>query len=377
LGTFVHSFNQSYRFGTYSTAGAINAGLDLEMPGPTRFRGSNVEFALSSRLIKQSVLDQRVRKVLEFINRASNTKVSEKESPRDLPEDRQLNRSICANSIVLLKNDDNILPLPKKMRKLALIGSHIKTSAVSGGGSAALEPYYVVNLFDAITQKIPDVEVAFEIGAYAHKMLPLITTMLSNGIIKFYNEPFKVIDREPVAHETMNTTYFQLMDYTNNKMLHFDLFYAKMEADFTPNDTGLWDFGLTVCGTANLYLDDNLLIDNTIVQRQGQSFFGKGTTEEIRSKYLLAGKIYKLRIEFGSFKTSTIKSIGVVSFGGGGARLGACLRIDTEEAITKAVTIAADSDYAVICTGLSVSKVNLLLYLMFEGNFAHFNHVQS
>jgi beta-glucosidase len=325
------------------------------MPGPTRLRGPNVELALSTRLIKPSELSQRARKVLQFVARASKTKVAEREGRRDYPEDRKLNRKLCSDSIVLLKNGDNTLPLPRKMRKLALIGSHMKTPAVSGGGSAALEPYYAVSLLDSIVQKLENTEITYELGAYAHRMLPVIDTMLSNGVITFYNEPAMVINREYVGQEATRTTFFQLMDYTNNAKLKFDLFYATVEGNFTPDATGIWDFGLTVCGTGDLYLNDKLLIDNTTVQQRGQTFFGAGTVEVIGSTYLVRGNTYKLRVDFGSLNTTKLKFRGTLSFGGGGARLGACLRIDAQEAIAKAAAAAADADYAIICTGLDVS----------------------
>jgi beta-glucosidase len=350
-------FDPSNRFGTYTTAAALRAGLDLEMPGPTKHRGSNVELALSTRLIKPSDLSQRAKKVLELVKHARQTTVSETEGGRDYPEDRKLNRQICSDAIVLLKNHNDVLPLPKKMRKLALIGSHMKMPALSGGGSATLEPYYAVSLFDGIIQKLEDTEVTYEVGAYAHKMLPVIDTMLSSGVIKFYNEPVTTGHRELVGKEDIRSTSFQLMDYTNNPKLKLDLFYATLKGKFSPDVTGLWSFGLTVCGTGNLYIDDELLIDNTTVQRRGQAFFGAGTDEVVGSKYLESGKTYELRLEFGSSKTSKLKTVGAVSFGGGGARLGACLQIDSQEAITKAVAAAADADYAIICTGLNVSTV--------------------
>jgi beta-glucosidase len=350
-------FDRSNRFGTYTTAAALKAGLDLEMPGPTKHRGSNVELALSTRLIKPSDLTQRAKKVLDLVKHASKTKVNETEGGRDYPEDRILNRHICSNAIVLLKNDNDVLPLPKKMRKLALIGSHMKMPAISGGGSAALEPYYAVSLFDGIIQKLEDIEVAYEVGAYAHKMLPVIDTMLSSGTIMFYNEPATAGHRELVGQEEIRSTSFQLMDYTNNPKLNPDLFYATLKGQFNPDTTGFWSFGLTVCGTGDLYIDDELLIDNTTVQRRGQAFFGAGTGEVIGSKYLESGKTYELRLEFGSSKTSKLKTVGAVSFGGGGARLGACLQIDPQEAIAKAVAVAAEADYAIICTGLNVSTV--------------------
>jgi hypothetical protein len=342
------------RYGTYSGAGAINAGLDLEMPGKSRHRGPAVEFALSSRLIKQSTLDQRARRVLQFVNYASRLNLSSEESERDFPEDRALNREVCASSIVLLKNDKKVLPLPKKMKKIALIGSHMKNPSITGGGSASLEPYYSVTLFDAIKEKLgPNVEIIYEVGAYAHKMLPLIDRQMKNAAIHFFNEPSSIRNRISIGSEPLYKTNFQLMDYKNPN-LNFDLFYASVEADFTPDLSGIWEFGLTVCGSGNFYIDDELIIDDTTNQRPGTSFFGKGTAEEFGMKKLIAGRVYKLRIDFGSAATSTIKNLGVVSFGGGGARLGACPILDVEETIENAARAAQKADYAVLCTGLNV-----------------------
>jgi beta-glucosidase len=345
-----------YRYGTYSGPAAINAGLDLEMPGKTRYRGAAVEFAFSSRLIRQSIIDQRARRVLQFVQKASQLGLSSAEGERNRPEDRALNRKICASSIVLLKNDNSVLPLPKRMKRIALIGSHMKNPSITGGGSASLDPYYSVSLYDAIKEKLgPDVEIVYEVGAYAHKMLPLIDRQMSKGFIYFFNERSSVEDRLSISREALSKTNFQLMDYRHPK-LNFELFYASVEAQFMPDISGSWEFGLTVYGTANFYLDDELIIDGTTGQRDGSSFFGRGTAEVFSTKELVAGQTYKLRLDFGSAATSSRKPPGVVSFGGGGARLGACPIRDVKQTIERAARAARDADYAVLCTGLNVSS---------------------
>ncbi|KAL3460299.1 glycosyl hydrolase family 3 N terminal domain-containing protein [Aspergillus heterothallicus] len=339
-------------YGTYTTIDSTNAGLDLEMPGVSRYRGKYIESAMQARLIKQSTLDARARKVLEFVQRASRTKVSEVEKGRDHPEDRELNRTLCANSIVLLKNDGNLLPISKSAKKIALIGSHVKTPAISGGGSASLKPYYTVSLYDAVREALPSAELVYETGAYAHNMLPVIGRLLSNAVIHFYNEPMTKLDRKCLGTEPVPTTAFQFMDY-KLAGLNRALFWATLVGDFVPDATGVWDFGLTVFGTANLYIDDELIIDNTTKQTKGTAFFGKGTVEETGSKALVAGQAYKIRIEFGSGNTATMKTTGMVNFGGGAANLGASLRMDSEEMVDRAVKAAAEADYAIICTGLN------------------------
>ncbi|KAL4810909.1 glycosyl hydrolase family 3 N terminal domain-containing protein [Aspergillus unguis] len=338
-------------YGTYTTIDSTNAGLDLEMPGVSRYRGKYIESAMQARLIKSSTLDARARRVLEFVQQASRTRVSEVEKGRDYPEDRELMRTLCSNSIVLLKNE-GVLPLSKTVKKIALIGSHIKTPAISGGGSAALKPYYASTLYDAVREALPDAEVVYETGAHAHNMLPVIDRLLSNAVIHFYNEPMTKPDRQRLGTEHVPTTAFQFMDY-KLAGLNRSLFWATLIGDFTPDVSGVWDFGLSVFGTANLYIDDELVIDNTSHQTKGTAFFGKGTIEEIGSKSLVAGQVYKIRLEFGSANTTTMKTTGMVNFGGGAANLGAALRLDAEEMIERAVKAAADADYTVICTGLN------------------------
>ncbi|KAF4221525.1 hypothetical protein CNMCM5878_008773 [Aspergillus fumigatiaffinis] len=337
--------------GTYTTIDSMNAGLDLEMPGPTRYRGKYIESAMQARLIKQSTINKRARKVLEFVERAGRAPVSVEETGRDFPEDRALNRTLCANSIVLLKNDGNLLPIPKTVKKIALIGSHVKTPAISGGGSASLEPYYAVSLYDAVVEALPDAEVLYEAGAYAHKMLPVIDRMLSNAVIHFYNEPPEK-ERTLLATEPVVNTAFQLMDY-NARNLNRSLFWATLIGEFTPDVSGLWDFGLTVFGTATLFIDDGMVIDNITRQTRGTAFFGKGTVQKVGSKQLTAGQTYKIRIEFGSANTSPMKAIGVVHFGGGAAHLGACLHMDPEQMVANAVKMATEADYTIVCTGLN------------------------
>ncbi|KAM0323485.1 hypothetical protein ACHAQA_008765 [Verticillium albo-atrum] len=141
-------------FGTYSTSKALNAGLDLEMPGPTRWRGIIADTAVSSRKVTPRTINERARNMLQFVQRASAVSVAPEEGGRDFPEDRLLNRQLAADSVVLLKNHNQVLPLRKDVDRVALIGPSLKNVAFCGGGSAALEPYYTVSPYDAILSNL-------------------------------------------------------------------------------------------------------------------------------------------------------------------------------------------------------------------------------
>ncbi|KIV91902.1 hypothetical protein PV10_06392 [Exophiala mesophila] len=345
-------------FGTYVGHSAINAGLDLEMPGPTIFRGEGLKTALATGDVKQSALAQRARTVLNFVRKASHAPVSETEGQRDCLQDRLLNRELCDSSIVLLQNEGKLLPLPKRMKKLALIGSHMQDLSVLGLGSTSLEPYYTIHPGDAIKSKLGETcDITFEVGAYAHRMLPLLNARLLRDLeLVLFNEPpsttTPTTTRVPIVKMPLVRTYFQLGDYSH-PALNFDLFYGVLTAELVPDVSGEWDFGLCCFGTANLYVNDELVIDNSTTQTSGTSFFSEGTREERGAVSVEAGKVYKLRVDFGSAATSKCHPAGGIGLGGGGIRLGACPRIDVEEGIRRAEKAAAAAEYAIICTGLN------------------------
>ena len=82
-------------------------------------------------------------------------------------EDSALLRKVAAESIVLLKNDNGLLPIDKtKVKKVAIVGGNAKAVILSGGGSAALKPSYFVSPYDGIVKALgKDVEVTYSEGA--------------------------------------------------------------------------------------------------------------------------------------------------------------------------------------------------------------------
>ena len=78
-------------------------------------------------------------------------------------------RDLAGASIVLLKNDRNVLPLkPSEMKKkkIAVIGPNAKARIVSGGGSASLKASYFITPYDGIAKaaKEKGVDVVYHAG---------------------------------------------------------------------------------------------------------------------------------------------------------------------------------------------------------------------
>jgi beta-glucosidase len=76
-------------------------------------------------------------------------------------------RKVAAESIVLLKNTNALLPLnPNTIKKIAIVGGNAKAVVLSGGGSAALKPSYFVSPYNGILAALPQgVDVLYSEGA--------------------------------------------------------------------------------------------------------------------------------------------------------------------------------------------------------------------
>lgn len=328
------------------------------MPGKTRWRGTALAHAISSNKVPEFVVDERVRNVLNLVNWVDplNIPSNAPEKALNRPQDQALLRRAAAESVVLMKNQDNILPL-KKDKSILVIGPNSKIAAYCGGGSASLDPYYTVTPFDGVSSESKG-EVRFSQGAYSHKDLPLLGPLMKTADgktgfkFRVFNEPVSQPNRELIDELHLVSSSGFLMDYINPKIKSFT-FFVDMEGFYTPEEDGIYDFGVTVVGTGRLLVDGEVVVDNTKNQRQGSAFFGNGTVEEKGSKELKAGQTYKIVLEFGSAPTSDLDQRGVVIFGPGGFRFGASRRVSQEELISKAVEAAAKAEQVVIFAGLT------------------------
>lgn len=156
-------------FGTFSTSEALNAGMDLEMPGPVRWRGPLLLWAVLARKVSQATLDSAVRNVLNLTNKVDSARAAlDPSTTGDTAEKKELCRKVAADSIVLLKNERSILPLNPKAsgKKYALIGPGALYPSASGGGSADLVPYYISKPLDALNELVGAENVTANVGCH-------------------------------------------------------------------------------------------------------------------------------------------------------------------------------------------------------------------
>ena len=117
----------------YSVCRSVEAGVDLEMPGPGQWRGKRLAHSVAAGTIETETIDDRVRAMLNLVKEASRSGIKgASEEEINTPEDRALLRKAAAEAIVLMKNDGSILPFDKS-KPIALIGPNCKVAAYRGG----------------------------------------------------------------------------------------------------------------------------------------------------------------------------------------------------------------------------------------------------
>lgn len=280
-------------YGTYSTDLGINAGLDLEMPGgaDTWRNQRYVSRLISAHKIDPRTIDERATKVLTWVQkwaRLSPEEVYGDHSERTRTEDRDndaaLLRRLASEGIVLLKNDNEVLPV--KQGKVCVIGPNAKARVITGGGSAELRAAWSVNPWEGLVNNAPEgVELSYKLGCETAKFLPVLDEHFTTLDGKAgYDINFYAVDAEtgkvaeaPTVKDWGDRSQIFLADFH-----HPDLggdYVTELLATFTAPINGGYEFGITGTGQSWLYIDNEVVIDNSKNQTMGTQFFGNGTVE--------------------------------------------------------------------------------------------------
>lgn len=112
---------------------SVGAGLSLEMPPKTGLSDTALVVAIENDTMSLEPLDLAARRVLELVERGAF--VNDLAESVDFDAHHALARRAAAESIVLLKNEERLLPL-RVGAKVAVIGEFARTPRYQGGGSS-------------------------------------------------------------------------------------------------------------------------------------------------------------------------------------------------------------------------------------------------
>lgn len=241
-------------YGTRSSIPALLAGLDLEMPGPTIFRGPEVLEKVKCGELDPSILNQRADKMLKLVQQTKDVHSKKEETSLVDEASNLLARQVGTEGIVLLQNRKSVLPL-QRSRRLAIIGAQATVPSISGGGSAAAPPQYTQRPLDSIRNKCLNPELVQECsGVRIHNVIPIVPTEQifaqdgSNGVrVRYFNagSDQPVIDEvQAVPHAVM---FGRLREGVNADGFHYEV-----STTLVPKTTGLHTIGARTTGSCSV-----------------------------------------------------------------------------------------------------------------------------
>jgi len=135
---------------------AVAAGIDLIMP-PKPYTCEKVKEGLDSGLLSQERLEEAAKRVLSFVT---------KERPKpdgsyDRDRQHKVAREVAGAGVVLLKNENKVLPLTsKKYKKIACIGEFARRPVIGGHGSAEVncDPSWIESPLEELQKLMPETE---------------------------------------------------------------------------------------------------------------------------------------------------------------------------------------------------------------------------
>lgn len=147
--------------------GAVNdrvaglpAGLDLEMPASGGRTDAQLVQAVRDGILTEAALDIAAQRALDLVAKAQARPAAD--GPLDADAHHALAREVAGRSIVLLKNDGDILPLARDAR-VAVIGEFARTPRYQGAGSSLINPTRLDTALDEI-RALAEGGVAFAAG---------------------------------------------------------------------------------------------------------------------------------------------------------------------------------------------------------------------
>ncbi|KAM5541949.1 hypothetical protein V8D89_004259 [Ganoderma adspersum] len=362
-------------FGIYSIDHAINAGLDLEMPGTNKWRTLDLmNRSIQSRKITARTVKERATKVLELVQKCAQGAPEVLDGDRveqigDRQSGRELMTKVANQSIVLLKNEGGVLPLKPKeqgIKKIAIVGGNAKATVLSGGGSAALKPSFFVSPYEGIVAALgkvdPNVEITYSEGSRSFMQMPtlendIVTEDGKPGWMGYFHshesdDSLTPLEKPTTTRHIDETRIFLSVDFPKELTKRYTL---RLRGFFKPRDKDTdFEFGLLSAGRAKLYIDGKLIIDNWTKQRRGDAFFNSGSAEEYGVFRLKAGVKHEIFVDFINVRAPADEDpIEALMDTNAGVRLGGAEVAPPDELMASAVKLAEEADAVIAVVGLN------------------------
>ena len=326
---------------------SVEAGLDIEMPGPAKYYGNLLEDAVQTWQIDEAVIDHAARRILKLLLRSGKLGDPAKLPPGSVntPAHQALARETAEESIVLLKNEGDLLPFDmSKLHSLAVIGPNALDNPVAGGGSSYVEPPYQVSPLDGLKKLLGSkVDVRYAQGcSNAVDPLSIPAGYFGAGLdveffgsLDFSGEVLQKRSDPKIEFRWFSSPPAEMVDRTH--------FSARWTGKLTAPQSGKYTLWLINSDRCRLFLNGKLVLDNTTEEIPHMDLYGKAVklAKPVEFEFE-AGKAVDLVIEFIKCYKESAAVLG----------LRYTAPVADQVLLAEAVAAASQSDAAVVCVGM-------------------------
>ncbi len=321
---------------TYDGLAAARGGLDLEMPSAAFMNQKNLLPAIQAGTLKEEVINDKVRRILRMIFRYGfyDKPILDKSIPADNPATAAVALSLARGGIVLLKNDQHLLPLAPTVKSVALIGPNAK-AYVAAGGSSLVPPFHSVSLLQGMQAVAPGLRTTYAPGTvppledFAART-PFFTGPRSK-VAGLKAEYFanQTLAGPPAATRTEAVIRHVWEGAPGVGNLPADHFSARYTGVLRPGKSGRYKIGVKSDDGARLYINNKVVINQ---------WHDQGPTEYSVYQQLEAGQEYPIKLEY--FENGASAEVALAAY------------IEVLD-FTEAARVAAAADVAVVAVGFN------------------------
>ena len=296
--------------GVHDTIKGALGGLDVEMNA-----GRNVRYfkkplldAVRAGTVPMSVIDDKVLRVLYVM--AKTTLLDDKErvnGSRNTPAHAAVARQVAESAIVLLKNEENLLPMDAtSTKKLLVIGRNATTKHCRDGGSAEGKPLYEVTPLDGL-KKLLGKDVKIEAMRLPKSTATLVvnhipdhciktvdTTVMDAGLtIKAWKAEY--FDNKETAGTPVYSGYDRQIDFnwknkSPRKGMPSDQFACRWTTEIIAPESGEYVFSVKMDDRARVTINGTQIIDGRSKSSKQEQVTGVFT--------MTAGENYTIVVEY-------------------------------------------------------------------------------
>ena len=283
---------------------AVKSGTDLEC-GKVYL---NLKKAVEKNLITEKEIDIAVKRLFTARFKLGMFDSPEKIKYANIPysivdneEHKNLAQEVAKKSIVLLKNDNNTLPLKKDVGTVAVIGPNSDQWLMLLGNYNGV-PSNPTTPLKGIKEKLPNSKVLFAQGCELSDGMPMFYTIPSNVLftennqqglkVEYFNN--KELSGSPLFSAVDKTLDANWQDKAPREDMDDDNFAVRWTGVLQPDQSGTFQLGFIGTCNTKLYLDDSI-IAKTVYHFRDE--YGDPRLRKSIPIKLEAGKKYKLKVE--------------------------------------------------------------------------------